>query len=263
MTEQEPREINHQRVETAAGRFQRLILDGIGRAHASGGEIDEGTARTIAHVLGRALGRDSQLAEFGRTADGEYESLREEYLTLYNDPTTPPMIRDWIDWFGTYLVKGRAEGSGRRFMNEHLPPKLDQLLVRTEVSLYGQPHLIRVPADLGNAELLKLSEELEVFAAAPYGDAFRAYLTLADVNAADPNLMESFGENFAGEYADVMDAVYVLTSLEDWESEIKDFAQERGIRESAVSIDHAIIEEQSRELYDFVNLGGRTYAFYK
>ncbi|MFT2536357.1 hypothetical protein ACMWQD_28680, partial [Escherichia coli] len=52
------------RLEVASGRFAEPIANRITHALAEESEIDNGTARCIAHVLGRAYGRESALADF-------------------------------------------------------------------------------------------------------------------------------------------------------------------------------------------------------
>lgn len=128
------------RLIVARDRFLTPIADGIAQATAERQEIDEGTARCIAHALGRAYGPGSALATFGRTGEGNYLSLRDEYLDLYGDEQADAVTKEMIDWLGTYLVQRENTGSGRRFMNEHLPPKLDQLLVRTSVRIGDGRH---------------------------------------------------------------------------------------------------------------------------
>jgi hypothetical protein len=50
--------------------------------------------------------------------------------------------------------------------------------------------------------------------------------------------------------------------MSDWETELQQWAMERGIA-GAVYIDRAAIEEQTREVYDIVELEGRCYVFYR
>ena len=102
------------RLTIARDHFLDTIADGLARAIAVHEEIDEATARCIAHVLGRAYGRDSALAGFGRTGEGSYLSLRDEYLDLYGDEKADPIIKEMIDWLGTYLVRRENTGTGRR-----------------------------------------------------------------------------------------------------------------------------------------------------
>lgn len=257
-----PREpIDADRLTVASNRLHALIFEGIARAYEAGGAVDPGTARMIAHTLGRALGRSSALAEYGRTGEGSYDALRDEYLMLFNEPTTPALVKEWINWFGTYLVSEQANGSGRRFMNEHLAPMLERVLVHTTLTVEGRPVEAHVPASLDSLQLQELSEQLTSTGLLA-NPALQAFLSLPDVNAADPTLLKSFEELFVGVFVDVTDAVRNLVELDEWEDELRAFGRERGI-EAALSINLRVIEEQTREIYEFVEFEGRVHVFHK
>jgi len=262
--EQEPRHVEPYipaTMERTARRFQSRIIEGITAAQTERREIDLMTARMIAHALGRALGRASALAEFGRTGEGTYEALREEYLGLYTEEATPPMIKEWIDWLGTYLVQ-QQDGSGRRFLNETASPDLGRLLVATRVTVGDTTSTVYIPASKTSVEVKALAERLNALpiAASP---AFRVFLTLPDVDASSANLEESFHDAYVGEFVSVEDALYGLVELEEWETDLHNFAADRGILPHALSIDHDVIEAQTREIYDLVEREGVVYAFNK
>jgi hypothetical protein len=250
-------------MERTASRFQHFIIDGIADASDKHEEIDVLTARSIAHVLGRAFGRTSALADFGRTGNGSYEALRDEYLALYTDETTPAEIKEWINWFGTFLVQREGSGSGRQFMGADRTPDLSRLLVQTRVDGGGGFHLLHAPASLTTVELDQLVERLTTGLEEAATGALWAFLALPNVNAADPNLLESFNDSYIGEFPHIWDALYGLTELTEWERELKAFAEERGIFPEAVNIDLDIIENQTRDVYDLIEIGGILYAFNK
>lgn len=249
-------------MERTASRFQHFIIDGIAVASEKQTEIDALTARSIAHVLGRAFGRASALADFGRTGEGSYETLRDEYLVLYTDETTPAEIKDWINWVGTFLVQREGTGSGRQFMGADRTPDLSRLLVQTRVDGGGGFHLLHAPASLTTTEVDQLVERLTDLEEAATG-ALWAFLTLPNVNAADPNLLESFNDSYIGEFPHIWDALYGLTELTKWERELKAFAEERGIFPEAVNIDLDVVENQTRDVYDLIEIEGILYAFNK
>ena len=249
-------------MERTAHRFQSRIIEGITAAQAERREIDLMTARMISHALGRALGRASALADFGRTGAGTYEALSEEYLGLYTEDATPPMIKEWIDWLGTYLVQEHQKGSGRHFMNESAVPDLDRLLVATRVTVGDEVSTVYIPASRTSLEVKSLAEHLSALpiAASP---AFRIFLNLPDVDASSANIEESFHETYVGDFASIEDALYGLVELEEWETDLHNFAADRGILPHALSIDHDVIEAQTREIYDLVERRGAVYAFNK
>jgi hypothetical protein len=247
-------------MERTASRFESRIVEGIVAAQSERREIDELTARLIGHVLGRALGRASALADFGRTSEGTYEALRDEYLGLYADETTPAQIKEWIDWLGTYLVQQQGRGSGRRFMNESDVPNLEKLLVATRVVVGDNVSTLYVPASLSGDQITALGERLSLLPIAASA-AFRIFLSLPDVDASSSELEDSFHESYVGEFVSIEDALYGLVELEEWETDLHNFAADRGILPEAVSIDHDVIEAQTREIYDLIEAGGVVYAF--
>ena len=262
MNEREPSTPDPERLNRTAHRFEQWILEGTTAAHEGHREIDDMTARLIAHVLGRALGRESALADFGRIGEGNYETLRDEYLTLYGDPSTPSMIREWIDWLGTYLVQRENTGSERRFMNEHLPPKLDQLLVRTEVIVGGQQFTVYVPGNYGGTDVTDLAETLTELSL-DEDPALQAFLSLPDVNAMSGDTMESFHEVFAGTYRDAEAALRALSPLEEWESDLAEWVIEHGVEHGVLQWNLEPILAQLREVYDLVEWKGTIHAFNK
>lgn len=266
MSEYEPRPVRSadnpdlRRLEVAGRRFEQLIAEGLFAALREHREIDDGTARCIAHVLGRALGRESALAEFGRTGEGDYPTLREEYLDLYNDPEAPAEVKRWIDWFGTFLVQRENIGSGRRFMNEHLPPKLAQSLVRTSVRVGDEHIVVNIPASWGNGEvgcLIETLGELQI----TKDDAFQAFLSLPDVSAGTDDIMESFHEALAGTFATEEDALRALSPLEEWEADLAGWCIDNGIEPEALEWNHEPLMARLRDLYDLVEREGRIHAF--
>lgn len=106
-----------------ADAIDRAVSEGIAAAKEAGSEITPEAAKAIAHGLVRLLGRpNTALEHFSDTGDGDYLKLREEYLELYADPTTPAPAKEWIDWLGTYLIQrdnaspaeGKEAGDGTR-----------------------------------------------------------------------------------------------------------------------------------------------------
>ncbi|WP_154096466.1 hypothetical protein [Microbacterium testaceum] len=235
-----------------------MISDGIAQASAEHTEVDDYTARCIAHVPGRAYGRDSALAEFGRTGEGQYLTLRDEYLMLYTDAIT----KELIDWFGTYLVARENTGTGRQFMNEHLPPKLDLLLVRTRVRVGGQHFVVNIPASWDSGEidgLIELLTELQL----PEDQALQAFLSLPDVSVGSDNLMESFHEAFAGTFTSEEQVLRALSPLEDWETSLADWCIDQGLEYDALEWNYEPLMARLRDIYDVVEREEVLHVFVK
>ncbi|MBM7502924.1 hypothetical protein ACFPER_05555 [Agromyces aurantiacus] len=240
--------------------LEERVEAGLSAAAEAHREIDLDTARHIAEALARAEGEDSALARFANTGVGGYLALREEYLDLYNDPDTPTEVKRWIDWFGTFLVWREGIGSERRFMAEQLDPVLDRLLVRTDLPVNGGDQRAHVPANLSAREIIGLGARVQ--ALDEYQEfAFRAFLTLPDVNAADPNLVESYRESHVGSFNYIEDALRELAELDGLEDELRHLTDIRGLPQAAIAIDYQVIEDHVREAYDIVSEGWQIHVF--
>ncbi|MBN9156930.1 hypothetical protein [Microbacterium sp.] len=250
-------------VSRSVDAWARLIQGSLDAARHELRDIDLSTARAIAHVLGFTLGRSSALAGFARTGEGSYTELRDEYLSLYADLETPPEVRRWISWLGTFLVQREGSGTTRRFMNEHLDPQLERVLVRTSLPTEdGGVQWAQVPATLTTRQIIAVGAQLATLEEWQ-NDAFHAFLTLADVSAADPNLTESFRETYRGSYPHVEDAVRDLTEVATWEEELEQFADDRGLPRAAVRLEYDVITDLVRDTFDFVERGWNIHVFEK
>lgn len=86
-----------------------VINDAILEAQASGGEVPEWGARTIARSLANRIGgHDSHLHQFAVTGHGEPDRISPELAQLYSAATTSEEERGWINWLGTYLINRPA-----------------------------------------------------------------------------------------------------------------------------------------------------------
>jgi|GEM_PF-1723783 len=238
------------------------ILSGIETAREHRVDITEHTARAIARAIANALGDNGRaLDAFARTGSGRHALLSDEYLDVYNDPTTPAQVHTWIDWLGTYLVTRDFPDTSRQYMASSTDPDLSRLLIPEWPKPGEDRELIYVPATKTGDDIRELAAVLAALIE-KHGDSLRAFLRLRDVDASSPNLIESFEQTFCGTYLDMEDVVLYVTEMSDWETELQQWAMERGIA-GAVYIDRAAIEEQTREVYDIVELEGRCHVFYR
>lgn len=250
------------RLGVAYNRFADRITESIAQAQIGHTDLRDSTARCIAHVLGRAYGRESALADFGRTGEGNYLTLRDEYIALYADDHTPVDVKELIDWFGTYLVDRENTGTGPQLMNSHLPPKLGQLLVRTSIPVGDSRHLVNMPAswDSGNEDdLIELLTTLQL----PEDDALQAFLSLPDVSVGTDNIMESFHEVFAGTYPDEEAALRALSPYGEWEAELAEWCIDHGIEHEALEWNLAPLLDRLRDIYDLVEWKDHFHVFAK
>lgn len=250
------------RFEVAARRFGELIAAGITTAMEKRSEIDQGTARCIAHVLGRSLGRESSLAGFGRTGEGDYETLREEYLTLHNDPSVTESTQELIDWLGTHLIRQQYPDARTVTYREATPPRLDNILVPTGIEV-GDWHLtVRVPGIYGNKAIAALTETLTELSA-DKDAVLRAFLGLPDVNAMSGDIMEDFHQQYVGTYMSVEEAIHELAEVEERERDVFTYAEDRQLVIEQMNPDYEAIREEVSDGFDLVEEEGRVYVFHK
>lgn len=250
------------RLEVAANRFSHLISDGINHAVERQGVIDHSTARCIAHTLGRAFGRESALAVFGRTGEINYEAMRDEYLSLYSDPAAPTPVIEQIDWLGTSIIRTLHPLSHTRSYREPYPLTLDELLVPTHAQVEDFTMTVHVPGDCDSASIAELQttlEELNLDA----NDGLQAYLSLPNVNAMSGDIPEGFQNAFIAEFPDIEAALRSVCDLDEREREVRDFASERSLFFEYLGPDWNALSDETRDLVDIVDRGSRTYVFYK
>lgn len=256
-------ETDWRRLEVAAGRFADHIAEGIAKATELRTDIEEGTARCIAHVLGRGIGRTSALAEFGRTTTCDYDSMRDEYLSLYANPVAPAWLREQIDWLGTHLIRRIYPHSQTTEYQEQRPLTLDRLLVPTIVEIGGSSATVHVPGcysgEVISDDLVPTLAEMRV----DEDSALRAFLSLPDVNAMSGSIMEDFDEHYVGTYRSVDDAVHELADVDERERDVTEYANDRHLFFDAIQPDYEALSDVAKESYDLVEEGGRVYVFHK
>lgn len=250
------------RFEVAARRFGELIATGITEAMEQQRDVDEGTARCIAHVLGRSLGRHSALADFARTGEGEYESLREEYLSLHNHEGVTASTQELIDWLGTHLIRQQHPDAKTIHYEAVYPPRLDNILVPTGVEVGDWYFTVHVPGIYGSTGITELSATLAELSA-DQDAALRAFLGLSDVNAMSGDIMQDFHDNFVGVYRDKEEALHEITEVDERERDLIEYAAERHLFIEQVSPDYEALAEEVADGYDIVEAEGRAYVFYK
>ena len=254
--------IDWRRLDVEISRFSQYLVDGLSKALQGRSEIDDGTARVIAHVLGRGFGRHSHLAKFGQTGEGNYLELREEYLDIYAAEQVTESIKELIDWFGTYLIHRDGHRNLRRFQNEHLPPKLDRVLVPTGVEIGDWYLTVYVPANHNQASIDELTQTLSELRL-DQDPALQAFLELPDVNALSGDIMQDFHDNHIGTYLSVEEAIHELAEVDERQRDVREYAEERHLFIEDLRPDYEALRDQAEEGYDIVERGDRVYVFYK
>ncbi len=196
--------------------------------------------------------------------EGTFADVREELLSIYNHPEVTADARLLVDWLGTYLIEKDGRGSGRRFMNEYLPPKLEQILVSDVVTVRDQHFTVHVPGTCGATGLAELAGTLTDLDL-DKDEALQAFLSLHDVNALSGNIMESFESSFIGSYYSEEQVVRGLTPIEDWENSLGDWQVDNGVDDDAIewSWNYRALFERVTDICEVVLWNGAFHAFVK
>ena len=261
-----PPELNLQRLTRSAKHFETTIDAAIELASEQGREIDDNTAALLAHVLSRGLGRDSALAEYARTRTGTPDILSAEYLRIYGHPQTPETVRGWINWLGTYLTTQLNDNDLESSSGVDTAPRPQFLrppkLLRSELTISGETVVLHLPPNVDGPQIQTIVQHLESLLEIE-SPAFRAYLTLPDVDGSATNLVETFHEFYVGHFDTYGAMIFALSPLEEWQTALGQWTAENGLPHQAVTIDEGIVLEQVREVYDIVEKDGGFYAFNK
>lgn len=250
------------RFDVALARHGGQIAEGLTYALEYRSRIDEGTARHIAHILGRSLSPDSALSYFARTGTGSYLLLRDEYLSLHNDQRVTESTQELIDWLGDYLIRLDYPDAHTVTAEEIYPPRLDNILVPTTMTVGGVTALVHVPGIYGAAAFEDLKEEL-VNLRLPEDPGLQAFLALPSIDAMSGDIMGDFHERHVGTWERIEDAITELCLLDDREEEVSNFAAERKLYYDYLTPDYEALQEEFEETFDLVEKGGRTYVFSK
>lgn len=191
---------NWRRFDVASEINADIIIAGIDHALESKRQIDEDTALRIAGVLGRAVGPDSHLeiATPGLTPATTRKSAKNTSLftTTRKHHPEPP---DLINWLGYYAVRQKFRFAESIQDPEPYPPKLENILVPTEVEIRDQPGTVHVPGIYGNEDIEDLKRTLRTLR---YDEdaALQAFLSLPNVNAMSGDIMGDFHDSYIGSW---------------------------------------------------------------
>ncbi|MGH3630853.1 MAG: hypothetical protein ACRDRL_25850 [Sciscionella sp.] len=200
------------------------IRDAIAHAEAEGGEVPAWGARSLAQALAIRRGNPGvgPLRAFAITGEADTEAMTRELTALYRS-TTNEQTREWINWLGTYVVRLAVDG-----------PQTETRQ-RTEAPDGVVPDHPQVARGIRE-----------------HGDAFRAYLSLSDIDAGRDDLLDAFEDFYAGAYDSMgalvnslSEGIAIDTTPEPWAS------------------DAVTAEEMVRATWDLVEIDSTWYAFIK
>lgn len=207
-----------------------VIGDAIVEAQASGGEIPDWGARAIARSLANQYDETTALHNLAVTGEGEYEPIRDEAMAIYNTGRARPHIRRQIDYLLTYLLARQ----------------------RKRESAADEPEPEPDPELSDNAK-----DGLQ-----SYGNAFRAFLKLDDIEPDRNDLVELFQDVYIGSFSTMNDVVAGLTPWTEWVEAVEEL-QERMVIPGQIRLDYVAAVNLAKDTYDLVELDGMLYAFEK
>lgn len=261
---QEHDEPDWRRFQVATRRHIDIIEPGINKAMAEHRLVDPTTARHMAHTLSRSLPPGSALADYAETGAGDYQQLRDEYLSLFQHKTATSTGQALVRWFGTYLTHQAFPEAVTIDRDTPTTPELDRLLVPTTITLTDEPVTIHLPATLDSQAIQEFRDYLVEFDFnTDPGRSLLAYLSLPHVNAQNPNTLYDCETKFIGTWPDLDDALAAVYHLDDREEEIRDFAAERRLYFDYLEPDYdALMRDAERDI-DITEHQGAVYVFDK
>lgn len=253
---------NWRRFDVASNINADKIIAGLDQALASRKQIRQDTASRIAGVLGRAISPDSHLCAYARTNTGNYEQMRDEYLSLYQDPEAPPRARDLINWLGCYAVRQKFRYAETIQDPEPYPPMLKDLLVPTEVQINDLLGTVHVPGVYGSKDIKDLEQILRELR---YNEdpGLQAFLSIPNVNAMSGDIMSDFDNCYMGSWHNHQQALEELCDLDDQERAVQEFANERGLYYDSLTPDYDFFEDRASQAFNLVRIDDETYVFSK
>ncbi len=206
------------------------IRRAIALAKDTGGTIHPWIAYAIArHLADQLPDQASALSTFADNSTIDAPRLTAETRAIARADTTPDEIREWISFFDAFVASRTAATPDR--------PTADE---PTEAALPSQ-------AEQGIRE---------------FGDAFRAYLALEDIDPAREDLIQTFHEVYVGRYRTMDAVVGALTEVTEWQAAVDELSTRLGI-DGLVAIDHSAVDRLVRERWDVNEVDGVLYVFEK
>jgi hypothetical protein len=220
----------------AFGRHLRQVF---AEADARGEPIAQADARSLAMLFSIFLDPDSQMARFADTGDANPVLLSQECQAVRYRTKHVPGADQWIIYFEQHLA-ARSD-LGRQHHAE-------------SASADRQPSNAPTAPASANDEIRDASAEQDTRQAQEgihrHGDAFHAYLSLADVDPQQDDLLQSFHTCYVGmfESMDKLVSSLVVSSISDAER----------ARWAAEGVS---LEDLARAVWDIVDIDGKLYVF--
>jgi hypothetical protein len=93
-----------------------------------------------------------------------------------------------------------------------------------------------------------------------HGDAFRAYLTLPDIDPHRADLVQAFSDVYIGTFSSMNVLLDELTEIGECQAAIDEVAKSWGF-DGLVNLDQAAVARIAHETWDIVEVGGQLHVF--
>lgn len=204
------------------------IREAVRLARDTGDLIPRWTAHAIArHLADKLPFQNSALNRYANTGVIRRLQLAVETRWIASAAETSDEIREWISY-------------------------LDDFTTEHRIATMGQPGGASEPEPGSQA-----AEGIRQF-----GDAFRAYLALEDIDPDREDLIETFHEVYVGCFANMHEVIEGLTEITDWQAALDEVTARYGI-DDLVSIDRPKVERMVRSTWSLKRVGGVIYVFDK
>lgn len=204
------------------------IREAVRLAKDTGDLIRRWTAHAIARQLADKLPfQNSALNRYANTGVIRRLQLAVETRWIASAADTSDEIREWISY-------------------------LDDFTTEHRIATMGKPGGASEPEPGSQA-----AEGIRQF-----GDAFRAYLALEDIDSDREDLIDTFHEVYVGRFATMHDVIEGLTEITDWQAALDEVTARYGI-DDLVSIDRPKVERIVRSTWSLKRIGGAIYVFDK
>lgn len=204
------------------------IREAVRLARDSGDLIPRWTAHAIArHLADKLPFQNSALNRYANTGVIRRLQLAVETRWIASAADTSDEIREWISY-------------------------LDDFTTEHRIAAMGKPGGASEPEPGSQA-----AEGIRQF-----GDAFRAYLALEDIDPDREDLIDTFHEVYVGRFATMHDVIEGLTEITDWQAALDEVTARYGI-DDLVSIDRPKVERIVRSTWSLKRVRGVIYVFDK
>jgi hypothetical protein len=220
---------------TSPEAFGAHLRQSFCEADARGEAITAEAAQDVARLLAIFLEPGSEMARFADTGDANPVLLHQECQAVRRLTEHTPGADVWITHFEQHLA-------ARNDLGRPAPPSPDAPQPDRGAGIPDSPEVAQ-----GIRE---------------YGDAFRAYLSLPDVEPDRPGLLPTFHEFYIGTFDSMRALLEGLTEIRDWQRALEEAAR-RGGFEEFVTLEQAKIEAVARATWDIIEVGGKLHVFNK